>query len=150
MRVSSHRSFRLDLASEGTLLSALEGYLRASGRCRELGPREARLRAGRAFSEDGWIGPIQVLESNLTVSFVRDSVAVCIQLGNVARTYADLLKLEAMFRDGRIDASVIVVPDDALSRDLGSNHASFERLEREIELFSKVIHVPILLIGTDD
>jgi hypothetical protein len=61
-----------------------------------------------------------------------------------------LLKLQALFAAGRIEDSVIVVPDENLSRDLGSNHASFDRLEREFELFSEVINVPALLVGAGD
>lgn len=150
MKAAVHRSFRLPAQRETELLATIGAQLQQGGSCRGLGPREARTRISRAFASDGWTSRVPVLGSNLTVSFLKDSTAVCVQLGNVARTYADLLKLQALFAAGRIVDSVVVVPVEELSRDLGSNHASFDRLERELELFSSVIDVPMLLVGADD
>ena len=150
MRAAVHRAFRLSAQREKELLTEVGAHLQPGGSCRALGPREARTRISRSFAGDGWACRVPVLGSNLTVSFLRGSTAVCVQLGNVARTYADLLKLQSLFAAGRIQDSIMVVPGEALSRDLGSNHASFDRLERELELFSSVIDVPLLLVGADD
>lgn len=150
MKAAVHRSFRLPTQRETELLATIGAQLQQGGSCRALGPREARTRISRSFASNGWTSRAPVLGSNLTVSFLKDSTAVCVQLGNVARTYADLLKLQALFAAGRIVDSVVIVPVEELSRDLGSNHASFDRLERELELFSSVIDVPMLLVGTDD
>jgi len=150
MRAATHRAFRLGAEREVELLHVIATHLTQGGNCRQAGPRQARAKIARAFTGDGWTSRVPVLGSNLTVSFLRENTAVCVQLGNVARTYADLLKLQALFAAGRISDSVVVVPAEGLSRDLGSNHASFERLERELELFSSVIDVPMLLVGADD
>jgi hypothetical protein len=150
VRLVVHRAFRLAPEREAALIDVVSQHLRGGGDCRTLGPRRARALIERSFSADGWASRVPVLGSNLTISFLRQRTAVCLQLGNVARTYADLLKLQALFAAGRIEDSVIVVPDENLSRDLGSNHASFDRLEREFELFSEVINVPALLVGAGD
>ncbi len=150
MKVSVHRSFGLSPERERDLLGTIGRHLDNGGQCRALGPRQARTLVGRSFAADGWASRVPVLGSNLTVSFMREGTAVCLQLGNVARTYADMLKLQALFAAGRIVDAALVVPDEPLSHDLGSNHASFDRTEREIELFANVITVPILLVGVDD
>ncbi len=150
MKVHVHRAFRLSPERERDLLQAITRHVDCGGQCRSAGPRQARTLIGMSLAVDGWASNVSVLGSNLTISFMREGTAICLQLGNVARTYADMLKLQSLFAAGRIVDAVLVVPAALLSRDLGSNHASFDRTEREIGLFDKVITVPILLVGIDD
>ena len=77
-----------------------------------------------------------------------DKIGLCIQTGNVARTYADMLKLQALYTDGKINAGVLVLPVKECADTFGKNVANFERFLRELlYVFSKVITVPLLVVG---
>lgn len=102
---------------------------------------------GEKFSTQGWADRVTIGNSKLTISFLKDKVGVCFQIGNVARTYADILKLDYLAKAGIIKMAVIIVPDNIESRKLGANYASFERLKNEIKLFKDIIGVPLLIIG---
>jgi hypothetical protein len=60
--------------------------------------------------------------------------------------YADLLKLETVFRLGDIEQAVLAVPADELSSELGTNYASFSRAEQDIKALAPTISMPIVLI----
>lgn len=86
----------------------------------------------------------------MTISFLKDKIGLCIQLGNVSRTYADILKLNYLGHNGKISAGVIIVPGVLETKKLGANYARFDRLSREIELFSEIIETPILVLSLSD
>jgi hypothetical protein len=100
--------------------------------------------------EDGWVKGLAVGTSRLSIGYARDRIGMCIQMGNTSRVYADLLKLETIFRLGAIDQAVLVVPSDEYSATLGTNYANFNRAEQDIQAFSPTITVPILLISLDN
>ncbi len=99
------------------------------------------------FNKIGWADRVKISENNLTVSFVKDNVGICLQLGNIARIYADILKISYLGRKGIIDVGVIIVPDESEAKKLGGNYANFSRLSREIVLFSEIINFPILAMS---
>lgn len=94
-----------------------------------------------------WVDKVRVGKSRLTINFLKEDIGVCFQIGNVARTYADILKLNHLGNKGIIDVGIIVVPHEVESRSLGTNYASFDRLQNEIQLFSNEIITPIVVIG---
>ena len=95
----------------------------------------------------GWADSVRIEPTKLTINFVKGRVGLCLQLGNVARTYADLLKLQLMHERNVIDVGVIVVPLRSESKKLGSNHAQYERLMDEVKLFENIIIAPLIVIG---
>jgi hypothetical protein len=97
----------------------------------------------------GWSDVVQVgsTGSKITITAAKDDIGLCMQTGNVARAYADLLKLQTLFLNGAIKGGIIIVPTINGARALGSNIANLDRLERELILFSQVITMPIVLIG---
>ena len=99
------------------------------------------------FNSLGWADNIKIKNTQLSINFLKSKVGVCFQLGNVARMYADILKLGYLYDEGIIDAGVICVPHQIESRLLGANYARFDRLTKEVNLFRKIINVPILIIG---
>lgn len=98
----------------------------------------------------GWASNVRVPGSRLTVNFLRDNSALCVQLGNVARTYADLLKLQTLCSIGKITGGIIAVPVVTAAKLLGSNRAQFERLVSEIVLFRDTISLPLCVMGLGD
>jgi len=110
-------------------------------------PTEIKKRIGERFNHKGWADKVKVGNSKLTVSFLKSKIGVCVQLGNVARTYADILKLSQLGVTKIIDVGIIIVPASVESKLLGANYASYDRLQKEIVHFSDIIKNPILIIG---
>ncbi|MCD7963783.1 MAG: hypothetical protein LUF90_09640 [Rikenellaceae bacterium] len=113
----------------------------------EKSPSEIKKLIGNGFNSKGWADNVKVDNSNLTVNFVKDGVGVCFQIGNVARTYADILKLMHLHNKGKIEIGVMIVPAPSASKTLGANYARYDRLARELNLYKDIITVPILAIG---
>ncbi len=69
------------------------------------------------------------------------------QTGNVSRAFYDLLKLQYLFNRNKIEAAALAVPTRAAAVKIGSNIANFERLCGELQLYDRIVTVPILLIA---
>lgn len=110
-------------------------------------PKEIKSRISEKFNQKGWADKVKVGNSNLTISFMKSKVGVCFQIGNVARTYADILKLSQLNKKNIIDAGVIIVPHKLESKLMGANYAQYDRLAKELSQFSDIILTPILVIG---
>ncbi len=91
----------------------------------------------------GWTDELTVApNSGMTITSYKKGVGLCLQTGNMARMYADLIKLQTLYLNGAISVAVIVLPSAATAKVLGSNIAAAERLERELAVFRKTYHVP--------
>ena len=98
--------------------------------------------------EEGWSGQLRIdKKTRITITSIKDEVGLCIQLGNVSRMYADLLKLQVLYNKSVIKAAIIVVALNASAKKMNGNMASFERLEREYALYDSIITVPCIVIG---
>ena len=111
----------------------------------------------RSFNKDlldklrskGWADgfPLSVY-SKISITSVLDKIGICVQTGNVARIYADILKMQTLFTDEKLSAGILVVPTKEYADSLGKNVANYERLIRELTyVFSKVITIPLLIIS---
>jgi hypothetical protein len=99
---------------------------------------------------EGWSGEVAVSrDSDMTITSMKDGIGLCLQTGNMARMYADLIKLQTLYLDNAISAAIIVLPSQALALQIGDNIAQATRLERELEIFRKAYHVPTLLIALE-
>jgi len=78
---------------------------------------------------------------------MKGPAALCLQTGNVSRFYADILKLQFSFAEGRCRYGILIVPTPKAARTIGSNIANFERLRNELKLFGKIITMPLLVLG---
>ena len=101
------------------------------------------------FAEEGWAMNYSIGSTNLTIPYFKNQVGVCIQLGNVCRVYADLIKLRSLFLKDKISCGVIAVPSMQFSKELGSNHADYARLDRDLEVLYKAIELPLLVLAVD-
>lgn len=97
----------------------------------------------------GWSGKVSLSSrSNISITSVLRNIGLCTQTGNMARMYADLMKLQALYMDEKIKAAIFVIPTKACANSIGGNIANYERFLNElINIFSKVITVPMLIIG---
>lgn len=98
----------------------------------------------------GWSGEVKLArDSKITITSAKRSVGLCLQTGNMARVYADLLKLQQMFLNKTIKAGVMIVPAHAASKKLGDNIANATRLRSELDIFRSVIHMPLVVLAFD-
>lgn len=98
----------------------------------------------------GWSGKVKLARSSkITITSTKNSVGLCLQTGNMARLYADLLKLQQMFLNKAIKAGVMIVPTRATAKRLGDNIAHANRLQCELDIFRSVIHMPLIVIAVD-
>lgn len=98
----------------------------------------------------GWSGEVQVSkDSDMTITSSKGSVGLCLQTGNVARTYADIIKLQVLYFDNAISSAAIVLPSQGVAKVIGKNIAQAKRLERELEIFKKAYYVPTLVYALE-
>lgn len=98
----------------------------------------------------GWSGEIPVAQgSNIKVTSMKSNVGLCLQTGNMARMYADLIKLQTLYLNNAIKSAIIVVPSEPVAKLLGSNIAQAKRLARELDIFKKAYHVPTLIFALE-
>lgn len=96
----------------------------------------------------GWSGEVKLArDSKITITSAKSGVGLCLQTGNMARMYADLLKLQQMFLNKAIKAGVMVLPTHASAKKLGDNIANATRLQCELEIFRSVIHMPLIVLA---
>lgn len=101
--------------------------------------------------KQGWSGETKLaIDSNITITSTKSSTGLCLQTGNMSRMYADLLKLQTMYLNGSITCAALIVPSAPLAAKLGDNIANATRLERELSIFRKVIHIPIYVIAIEE
>ena len=102
------------------------------------------------FSDNGFILNTTLGHSNLTINGIKHKTGLAIQTGNVARFYADILKLEWLFKEKKINNAVYVCFSKESARDsYSSNLIDVERAIRETIFFDKIINIPILFIALD-
>jgi len=112
-------------------------------------PQNLRANWDRKFLADGWAKNPHLPNSNLSISYMMDDVGVCVQLGNICRLYADLLKLETLYKLDRIKLGILVVPSDGYAESLGSNYTALSRSLRDVKTLESAISVPLLFISVD-
>ena len=97
----------------------------------------------------GWTGAIKVAHgSKISIASQKNRVGLGIQTaGNMSRMYADLIKLQQMYLDDTIRVGVFIMPTAVAARELGDNLANSDRLESELTIFRKVIHMPLVVMS---
>lgn len=105
----------------------------------------------RQIQLQGWSGETRVDKSNnITITSMKDDVGLCLQTGNVGRFYADMLKLQTLYLNGKIESGIIIIPTNNAAKLMGNNLANYERFIRELDLYKKIITIPILVIGLEE
>ena len=114
--------------------------------------REVRLAILSQLCKLGWSDQVQLdVSRRITITAMQGEVGLCLQTGNMSRFPYDLLKLQALFLDGRISGAFYLLPTKSCAEIMGSNIANYERLTAELSaIFRKVITVPIVVIGFEN
>ena len=102
----------------------------------------------KIMKRNGWSNPVRVIKyANITITSMKGNTGLCIQFGNVARFYADILKLQKMFNDQIISNAIYIILIKKTAKKCGSNIANYERLTQELKYFKDIINVPVLVLG---
>ena len=81
----------------------------------------------------GWSGKVLLSsKSNISITAMLKNIGLCTQTGNMARMYADLMKLQALYMDQKIKAAIFVIPTKACANSFGGNVANYERFLNEL------------------
>ena len=97
---------------------------------------------------EGWALGVSLDQGHgLKVFAQKEDLAFQLQTGNMSRAPYDLLKLQYLFQSERIEAAAIAVPTLDAARIMGDNIVNSERVIRELDLFDRVITVPILVVA---
>jgi hypothetical protein len=96
----------------------------------------------------GWSDDFKLhANSQISLTSSNDNHVLCFQTGNMSRFYADLLKLQYVFKNKKASAAFYLIPTKEAAKLIGSNIANFERFTQELNLFKQIISIPILVIG---
>lgn len=109
---------------------------------------EIREHVRREFEKQGWAINVKIDQNlGLSVFAMKDDLAFHLQTGNISRAAYDLLKLQYLYETKRIQAAALALPTKDCALLLGSNIANSERIANELELFDRVITVPICVVS---
>lgn len=100
------------------------------------------------LSDSGWSNQVRIDPNfDLTVTGRHRDLAFQIQTGNISRAIYDLMKLQYLFQQRKIGAAALAVPTKAAGLLIASNVASVERVWNEVQLFDRIITLPLLVVG---
>ena len=96
----------------------------------------------------GWSDKTRIdADTQITVTAMKEQIALCLQTGNMSRMYADLIKLQYLYQKDRATGAFYLVPTKDTAKEMGSNMANLERLTAELKLYRHIISIPIVVIG---
>ena len=145
--ISSHRN-GVDIVSESLISDIRDAFSKIEKKVERYEISDIRQDVLADLQVKGWSDKLLLARgSNISITAKKDDVGLCMQTGNVSRVYADLMKLQTLFVNDRIKAGIIVVATSDCARQYTCNAATYERLVREIEIFSQVITMPLVVIG---
>lgn len=100
------------------------------------------------LKEVGWSDDFKLdAHSQISLTSSNHDHALCFQTGNMSRFYADLLKLQFVYKNKKARAAFYIIPSKVAAKKMGSNIAHFDRFCFEIKLFKDIVTVPTLIIG---
>ncbi len=100
------------------------------------------------LTNGGWAYNVRIASNyDLTVTGLYRDMAFQIQTGNIARAIYDLMKLQYLYHEKKIQTAAIAVPTKEAAALIGSNVAHDERLSGELQLFDRIITVPLMVIA---
>jgi hypothetical protein len=111
---------------------------------------EIRKAIGTGLISRGWSDRVALSpQSDISITSVKDRIGLCLQLGNMARMYADLLKLQTLFVKDAIVAGILILPTADCAKTLGSNLANSGRFLNEMPIYAPVITAPLLIVSIE-
>ncbi|NQU35434.1 MAG: hypothetical protein HQ521_19585 [Bacteroidetes bacterium] len=111
----------------------------------DISATELKLLLDNNLSNTGWLVPYKYSpQLKTTIKAVRDKTGLCLPLGNIARLFYDLLKMQYCYNVEVINRGIIICPIKPIG-----NKAYLNRLDRELSVYKKVINIPLCGIGVN-
>ncbi|MBW8042589.1 MAG: restriction endonuclease [Planctomycetes bacterium] len=149
LRIHNHRNAK-DIISRDLLTSLVDTLERISINYKYDRPPYIRESILNVLFTIGWSDKVRIDPARgITVTSMCKGVALALQTGNMARFYADLLKLQTLYKTGKANAAIFLVFTKEAAKKLGSNLAHYERLVSELAIFKPTITIPIAVIGIE-
>ena len=151
LSVFSHRNGEAVASNDG--IDSLISKLESSSMIINIGSKKSiRSDIRDLLTKSGWSGEARLFpaRSAISITAIKGSTGLCLQLGNISRYYADVIKLQHMYSTKEITGGVLIVYLGTAAKRLfpsGGNLATFERIEKELKLMKNSITVPLTVIG---
>lgn len=149
MQVIEHAHNRADHLIPLDIYCSVRGALQDMSWNLSDGTQDFRDRLMLDLGRNGWSDPVRVDSmSKISITSVFDKTGLCTQTGNISRVYADLMKLETLYKKKIITGGIYIIPTKRWGKYLkASNMASFERLVDELRVFDATITLPLMVYG---
>jgi hypothetical protein len=96
----------------------------------------------------GWSYNVRIdTRLDLTVTGMSQDLAFQIQTGNISRAMYDLLKIQYLFDQKKIEAAALAIPTKKAADIIASNVSNVDRVWGELQFFNRIITVPLLLVA---
>ncbi|MEQ8379866.1 hypothetical protein [Parvibaculum sp.] len=100
------------------------------------------------LEREGWAFNVRVdPESDLTVFARSGDLVVQVQTGNISRYAYDILKIQHLYSKKEIEAAALAIPTKDAAQAIGSNIANADRIWNELNIFDRVVTVPLMIIA---
>jgi hypothetical protein len=100
------------------------------------------------LEKEGWAFNVRVdPEADLTVFARNGDLVVQLQTGNISRYSYDILKIQHLYSKKEVEAAALAIPTKDAAQAIGSNIANAERIWNELNIFDRVITVPLMIIA---
>lgn len=112
--------------------------------------KDFRKKIERITQVQGWTGKVKIdKNAGITITSMKENVGLCVQTGNVGRFYSDIIKLQTLYLNGKIESGVYIIPTKESALRMGDNLTNYERVTSELVIYKKIITIPIFVIGVD-
>ena len=122
-------------------------FIAPSVRIERGGTADIRDHVKRELGNKGWAFNVRVdPEVDLSVFAKKSDLVFQVQTGNISRYAYDLLKIQHLYSKKEVEGAALAVPTKEAAKKLGSNIAYDERICNELNIFDRVITVPLMII----
>lgn len=117
----------------------------------KIGPKatsDVRAHVRAELENEGWGFNVRVdAEADLTIFARKSDLVVQLQTGNISRYAYDILKIQHLYTKKEIEAGALAIPTREAAQKIGSNIANAERIWNELNIFDRIITVPLMIIA---
>ncbi len=117
----------------------------------KIGPKattDVRAHVKAELEKDGWGFNVRVdAQSDLTIFAKKSDLVMQLQTGNISRYAYDILKIQHLYTRKEIEAGALAIPTREAAQKIGSNIANTDRIWNELNIFDRVITVPLMIIA---
>lgn len=115
---------------------------------RERSTTDIRQHVKNELEKEGWAFNVRIdAESDLTVFARNGDLVIQLQTGNISRYAYDILKIQHLYSKKEIEAAALAIPTRNAAQSIGSNIANAERIWNELQIFDRVITVPLMIVA---